>query len=113
MVKPRLDELAEFYANPLDHRMLRVDGVAIACGIVVEDAERRSWGFLDIRADRVGNHGPKVVRAVRRYLDALGKPVLVLCHAEQFPTAPKLLTVLGFKPTDTYADGKRVWLWQS
>lgn len=108
-----MDELAEFYANPLEHRLLRVDGVGVACGIVVEDPNGRLWGFLDIKADRLATHGPVIVRAVHRYLIELGKPVLVLSHVDVFPTADRLLAILGFKPTEHHSDGKRVWLWRS
>lgn len=110
---PKPYELAAFYHEMGELVMLKVDGVGAAVGGFAKDAHGRLWAWLDTKPGIVAGNGRAVVRAVRRHLEAAGAPVFVHCHADKHPTAERLLTVLGFKPTEEVIDGKRIWVWQN
>lgn len=66
-------------------------------GTIFED-EARHIGFLDVRGD-LGKHGRKTVLALRSQLRARGHEVYVQCDSASFPSATRLLKLLGFSPT--------------
>lgn len=68
----------------------------------------RVWGFLDLS----GKPPPlTMIKAIKRRLDETDEPVYVGCAEHLFPSAPKLLTLLGFAPTEETVQGMRVWAW--
>ena len=110
----RADEIALFYAGrETNYEMLTVDGAIIAmAGFVRKDG--RTWAFLDVSTEHIV---PRLVlvRSIIRRMRARGGLIYVSCDAAKFPNAPKLLRVLGFRPTlEMASDGQmRVWEWQS
>lgn len=123
------DERAFFGANDPTIRDLRcaVIGdtvVAMAgvirdprvCGSIFEEDGR--WiGFLQL-APGAAPLGVNAVIAMRRYLESQTEPIIVQWD-DAYPTAEKLLRVLGFTPTDEFIPDfrnisrkLRVWLWQ-
>lgn len=97
--------------RPVYH-MLKVDGVPAAVGALYT-AYGRTWAFLDVKPDEIGAARARLVRAVYRALLDHGGPVYVLCDADRYVTAERLLDVLRFTPTQETHDGKRIWVWQT
>lgn len=103
-----------------------VDGKIVAmCGVLrdpryhgsIFEEDGRWIGFLSL-GDGVPPLGFQAVLGMRHYLQAQTEPIIVQCYS-MFPKAEKLLTVLGFKPTDEFmADFRepslklRIWQWQ-
>lgn len=103
-----------------------VDGKPVAMSGVMRDPryhgsifeEEGRWiGFLSV-APEVPPLGAKAVRAMRAYLRTQHEDIIVM-QDHGFPTAEKLLKVLGFIPTDKYeADFRqpskklRIWQWR-
>lgn len=85
-------------------------------GTIFED-EARQIGFLDVRKD-LGKNGPKAVLAMRSHLRSRGHEVYVQCDSASFPSATRLLKLLGFSPTgETEVNMQtreliEVWKWQ-
>lgn len=94
------------------YQMLKVDGTPAAVGALYE-AYGRTWAFLDVKSPEIGTARARLVRALYRALRDHGGPVYVLCDAERFATAERLLDVLRFTPTQETHDGKRIWVWQT
>lgn len=102
------EEVGAFYVAAGEHTVLRVDGTAIALGAVRTIGDR-AWVMLDL-APAARLHGVRLVRAVHRCCVSRNETLYAVCG---FPAAERLLTVLGFAPTDeTVAGGKRVWKWR-
>jgi len=86
------------------------------CGSIFEEDGR--WiGFLQLAPD-AAPLGVHAVIAMRRYLETQTEPIIVQWD-DAYPTAEKLLRVLGFTPTDEFIPDFRnisrklkVWLWQ-
>jgi hypothetical protein len=83
-------------------------------GSIFEDAGR--WiGFLQLAPD-TPPLGFQPVLAMRHYLRGQSEDIIVQCD-DRMPKAEKLLTVLGFKPTDqcTQFSGHklRIWLYRN
>lgn len=104
-----------------------IDGVVVAMAGVIRDPryhgsifeEDGRWiGFLSL-APGAQPLGMRPVLVMRQYLKAQTEDIVVMCD-ETKPKAERLLTILGFKPTDELqADFRqpsrklRIWAWQS
>jgi len=102
-----------------------IDGrVAAMCGVIrdpryygsIFEEEGRWVGFLQLAPD-AAPLGVHAVVAMRHYLKKQTEPIIVQWD-DAYPTAEKLLRVLGFAPTDEfmpdYRDFSRklrVWIW--
>lgn len=123
------EERAFFGANDPAIRDLRcavVGGQVVAMSGVIRDPryygtifeEDGRWvGFLQLAPDSAPL-GVNAVIAMRRYLESQTEPLIVQWD-DAYPTAEKLLRVLGFTPTDEFLPDirnpprkLRVWSWQ-
>lgn len=103
------EEVGRFFTQTGEHFVLRVDGDAVAY-VGVSRVGDRAWAMLNV-LDGVRDHGLRVVRTIRRFLKDRNETTHVVCG---FPEAGRLLTILGFAPTEeTVADSKRVWRWRA
>lgn len=66
----------------------------------------RLWGFLDVFSE-VGS-GLSVVRAAKRIVEKVKEPIYAMCDHE-LESAPRLLRLLGFSPTDESRCGMTIW----
>ncbi len=69
--------------------------------------EGRLWAFYDV----LGPVGPRVFYAIRSVLEAQEEDVFAPCN-DLHATAPRLLALLGFVPTQETRFAMRVWKWQ-
>jgi hypothetical protein len=111
--KARADEVAEFYmGRETPYELMRVNGKVVAMVAIVRDPDgMRTWATLDVAKDTAPSM--TLVRALMRGLKDRGGVIHVACNALQHPNAPKLLRVLGFRPTLEERANMRVWEWQS
>ena len=109
MVRPATrHDLSLFLGTPVAAFATDRYGATAAIGLIVERPDGRHFVHLDTSTKglvlNIFWEARQVVRQAR-------KPLYAACAELQFPKAPKLLRLLGFKPTDeVQADGKRVWL---
>jgi hypothetical protein len=86
-------------------------------GTLMED-DARLFGFLDVKGQQPLEAGMVGLKQMRKHLRENTEDVFVQCDVVNFPFAPRLLTMLGFKPTEEFRvdrrNGKylRVWQWQ-
>lgn len=85
--------------------------LAIA-GITLNPAEGRWWGYFDLRdgAHLTPAAGAALALSMRRGLETVGYDVYATCQEEDFMTAPRLLRLIGFYPTNEHRDGLEVWV---
>lgn len=96
------DDFLAYYGETIEATALEIDGEVVAiCAVMRRD--ERLWATLDIR----GGHTLSIVRAIQ---DGLKRhsPVYVECQSA-FPTAERLLRIIGFTPTDERRRGMGVW----
>lgn len=124
------EELAFFGHNDPCIRELKAgiqDGKVVAMSGVIRDPryhgslfeEDGRWiGFFQLAPDVSPQLGFQPVLAIRHWLQEQTESVIVQCD-DAYPKAEKLLTILGFKPTDEFqADFRqpsrklRIWIWQ-
>lgn len=128
--EPTPEEEKAFFGNcdPAirDLKCAVIGGAVVAMAGVIRDPryygsifeEDGRWvGFLQL-APGAAPLGVNAVIAMRRYLEAQTEPIIVQWD-DAYPTAEKLLRVLGFSPTQEfmpdYRDTSRklrVWQWQ-
>lgn len=84
------------------------DGTICACGGMFP-RDGRLWAFFDVLANVTSREAIEIVRGVRRVVREAKAPVYVLCDDENYATAPRLLKVLGFEPTEEISNNSRVW----
>ena len=70
--------------------------------------EGRLWAFYDV----LGAVDVRVFYAIRSVLEAQTEDVFVPCN-QAYATAPRLLALLGFEPTEEMRFGMVVWKWPS
>lgn len=103
------EEVGAFYWAAAEHNVIRIDGKAVALG-AIHAGDGRLWVMLNV-APHAKAYGTCIVRALYRYFHERNETVYAVCG---FSAAERLLTVLGFAPTEeTVAGGKRVWRWQT
>lgn len=87
-------------------------GQAVAVAGIVRIDDGRLFLFFDV-ADG-GLSGSRdalaIVRAARDMLEAQVEPVWTPCHVGKYPTAPKLVALCGFHPTNEIIEDAQVWL---
>lgn len=112
MARASMAEVAEFLGTgAVDYDLLRIDGVPAALGGYYRDGYR-TWVFLDVRPP-AGVPTRSIVRGLRQGLEARGGTIHCICDDEKFPNAPRLLALLGFRPTCEMRGHMRIWEWQS
>ena len=87
--------------------ILYVDGLAVALGGLLEHEGRR-FVVLDVTKGCEA-YGLKMLLAMRRMIRAQSGKLYVQCQQQVYPQAPRLLTCLGFTPTDELLNGAQVW----
>ncbi len=107
MVRPATsDDFARFYADVSDAYVIESDGSIHAFGGMIRRGDGRLWAWIDTRA---GVRPVQLVKVVRRALARSKEAVFVPCESQRFPTAERLLHVLGFVPTEETHNEMRVW----
>lgn len=110
------NEVARYYARqPVEHHGLFVDGEPVALGGFQIRGDR-TYAYLDVTPEVV-QHGARVARAALRALMDRNETIYAPCAAHDQPKAERLLTWLGFRPTDdVFETGRgitmRIWQWQ-
>lgn len=87
--------------------VLYADGNAQALGGLI-DCAGRSFVVLDTVGD-CSAFGSAMLWAMRRMIRRQSGSLYAQCQVAKFPQAPRLLTWLGFSPTDELLNGARVW----
>jgi hypothetical protein len=100
-------DVIRFHSRPSGHWIAEENGKPVALGGFYRWNERL-WATFEVRpgAKRAGT---TIVLAVLRALKDRDEPVFVQCDFEEFPQAPRLLTVLGFEQTEEAFGGYIVW----
>ena len=109
-----------------DMQCAEIDGKVVAvCGVIrdpryygsIFEEDGRWIGFFQVAPD-APSVGAMAVVAMRQYLKRQTEPIIVQWD-DAYPTAEKLLRVLGFTPTEEFMPDYRetsrklrVWTWQ-
>jgi hypothetical protein len=104
-------EVLRFNAEPSGHWIASHEGKDVAMGGFFKWGDRL-WAVFDVKPDAKAC-GVTVVRAVLKALHDRNETVFVQCGENTFPTAKKLLHLLGFEQTDEVFNDLRVYKWQS
>jgi hypothetical protein len=102
-------EVAFFYAKTAEFTVMRIDGVAIAMAGVRRHGGR-TWVMLDF-AEGAEAHLIRIIRALKSHLRQHNETVYTICGAPDFPKAGRLLSMVGFAPTEEMVVDKRIWRW--
>lgn len=108
--KARPDEVAAFYADrPTAYDLVKVGDDVVAMAAFIVEAGR-TWAVLDVK--ELGRIPPiLMVRGLRRVLMLRGGPVFCACDDKKFPRAPRMISAVGFQPTDEMRHDYGVWIW--
>lgn len=71
----------------------------------------RLWGFLHVFDNTVPPLS--LVRVMKKKIEEVEGDVYAMCDDRHHPSAPRLLKLLGFVPTEEMASHMRVWKWQT
>ena len=104
-----IGDFSQFYMDISDAWVIEADGVIHAFGGMMRRPDGRIWAWIDTRP---GVRPVQFVKAVRAALRSCGETVYVPCESNKFPTAEKLLRLLGFTPTEETHNDMRVWACQ-
>lgn len=132
MKPPTVADIKAFYAGIyypgiqdamaayIDGKVVGIAGVLrdpVYDGTIIEE-HGKIIGFIDAEPE-AKCLGVNAILAIRQYLRDRGREICVLCDSNNYPDAPKLLTVLGFKETSEVQRDSRntkrtmqVWTWQ-
>jgi len=107
-------DVARYYSRePTEFHGLFHDGEPLALGGFQIRGDR-TYVFLDVQG-KAKQHGMRIVRAALKTLMERNETVYAPCAAHLHEGAERLLTWLGFRPTDevlpSYAGEMRVWVW--
>lgn len=109
MLRPAtIGDFSVFYTNVSGAWVIEADGVIHAFGGMMRRPDGRLWAWIDTRP---GVRPVQFVKAVKAALRSSGETVYVPCESNKFPTAEKLLRLLGFVPTEETHNEMRVWAW--
>jgi hypothetical protein len=85
-------------------------------GSLLEDSEARLFGFLDVKGKPEIGFGMAGLKQMRKHLREQTEDVHVQCDDVTFAHAPRLLQLLGFKPTEEFRvdrrNGKYLRVWR-
>lgn len=87
--------------------VLFADGRPQALGGLLDFGDR-AFVVLNTLGD-CSRFGTAMLWAMKRMVKDHPPPLYAQCQAERYPQAPRLLTWLGFSPTDEILNGARVW----
>lgn len=107
----RYADFLSFYRGRLPAYVLERDGVVVACGGIME-RDGRAWGWFDVKGKVSRSEALTLMRKMRAFLKEWGEELYIVCD-EQFATAPKLLRLQGFEPTEETYNGSRIWKCQA
>jgi hypothetical protein len=80
-------------------------------GFTLRQEDERFWGFFNVKEGLGPRVGMMIVREIQRNFKALTEDVYVTCDDINYEnTAPRLLRLWGFKPTDDNYEGMRIWV---
>lgn len=132
MKKPSKEDIKSFYSGIvypgiIDSMAAYIDGKVVGiAGTILDptydgtllDYKARVIGFIDANPE-AKCLGVNAILAIREFIRSKGRELYVQCDANNYPDAPRLLTVLGFKMTDEVQRDSRnsnklmqVWKWQ-
>ena len=83
---------------------------AAIAGISYDPEKDRWWAYFNIKRELTLDANLLLIREVRNGVRMIPHDVYVLCDESNYTTAPKLLGVLGFEPTDETNFGRDVWV---
>jgi len=72
--------------------------------------DEQYWGYFDIRSKVPHRVGFQIARGLQRKMRTIDHDVFVLCQQGDFPTAPKFLRLIGFKPTGDVINNEEIWV---
>jgi hypothetical protein len=103
-----IGDFSLFYTDVSGAWVIEVDGVIYAIGGMMRRPDGRVWAWIDTRP---GVNPVQFVKAAKAALRSSSETVYVPCESNKFPTAEKLLRLLGFTPTEETHNDMRVWAW--
>ena len=74
-------------------------------------SDDRIWVFLDVERSLSRGAVTALMRAMQDGLIETNRVIHTACNIAH-ASAPRLLALLGFTPTDEIRDGYPVWVWQ-
>lgn len=106
-----LGDYLAFYRNVIPGWVIYHGGERVGmAGISHSNVDGRWWAYLNLKSDLDGEGGLRLVREMRAGLEMISEDVYVLCEEHIYATAPRLLRILGFKPTDEVNGDMVVWV---
>lgn len=116
----RIREVIEAYGAFIDGTPVFMGGIMIdplKCNTIFNESARLI-GFFDVKSNEF-SLGARSVLAIRNHMRRIGREIFVQCDEGSHKTAERLLSILGFFPTeeierDSRSPQKqmRVWRWQ-
>lgn len=102
-------ELLEWHWPATGYWGYREDGRLCAIGSMHERKDGGAWATLQVRDVR---NPVALCRNIVRVFRASPGPIYAACQRDTFPKAPRLLWLLGCRPTGDTFQGMEVWRWQ-
>jgi hypothetical protein len=99
-------DFSQFYVDISNAYVIDDNGILRAFGGIMRREDGRLWAWIDTRP---GVNPIALVKSIRGALKRCRETVYVPCEAHRFPTAERLLGLLGFVPTEETHNDMRVW----
>ncbi len=101
-------DFLQFYSRKMPFYVLRSSGIPVVLGGFWDQNGER-WAVLDVRGRLSRSETLTMIRNVKAALKNSEVDVLITADTPTHPTAPKLLKLCGFKPTERILNGLEVW----
>lgn len=79
-------------------------------GISWNAVDERWWGYLTMKGKPNHDGAMRIIREMQNGLRAIPHDVYVICDEKNYLSAPRLLRILGFEPTEETNFGLDVWV---
>jgi hypothetical protein len=100
-------EIAAIFRASADHIVGTVNGQAVIY-VRFQTIEGRRWGMINMLSSVAPSVVPELFYAFRRRLAEECEPIYALAQSAQ---SPRLLKLLGLRPTGESSVGKDIWRW--
>ena len=100
-------EIAAIFRAGADHIVATLDGEPVVY-VRFQTIEGRRWGMINMFSSVAPSFVPKVFYTLKRRLADEREPIYALAQTAQ---SPRLLRLIGLKPTGEKSVGKDVWVW--
>jgi hypothetical protein len=100
-------EIARVFRMDADHVTATLDGEPVVY-VRFQTIEGRRWGMLNVLSVVAPSCVPRLFYALRRRLAEECEPIYALAQNEK---SPRLLRLVGLRPTGEFSVGKEIWRW--